>query len=151
MPRPKRRRWVWLEPEITYFKPKISNKEIEEIQLTIDEFETIRLKDLLGLGQEEAAKKMNISQPTFHRLLSSARKKLAESIVGGKAIKIEGGSYEIPNNIMRRNFGRMGFGRAGGPTGCVCPKCGYEEEKIAGIPCRSKKCPKCDIPLIRGN
>lgn len=86
---------------------------------------------------------MNISQPTFHRVLSSARKKLAEAIVNSKAIKIEY-TYKIPNYIMYRGFG-------GRPTKCICPKCGYEEEKTIRVPCRNKKCPKCGIPLIRGD
>jgi len=96
MPRPRRCRRVWLEPNITYFKPAgIPVRELEEVVLTVDEFEAIRLKDLEGLEQEEAAKKMNISQPTFFRLLNSARKKIADAIVNGKAIKIEGGSYKL--------------------------------------------------------
>lgn len=63
--------------------------------MTVDEFEAIRLKDALGLDQEVAAEKMNISQPTFHRLLLVARKKLGKAIVEGKAIKIEGGHVQI--------------------------------------------------------
>ena len=70
---------------------------LEKSIITVDEFEAVRLKDLLGLEQEEAAKKMNISQPTFHRLVLSARKKIADAIVNGKAIKIEGGNYKMPN------------------------------------------------------
>lgn len=57
MPRPRRCRWIWFKPKVNYFRPDISNKVIEEIQLTIDEFEAIRLKDFLGFEQEEAAKK----------------------------------------------------------------------------------------------
>lgn len=96
MPRPRRCRRVWLEPNVTYFKPAgIPVRELEEVVLTVDEFESIRLKDLEGLEQEEAAKKMNISQPTFFRLLDSARKKIADAIVNGKAIKIKGGSYKL--------------------------------------------------------
>jgi predicted DNA-binding protein (UPF0251 family) len=96
MPRPRRCRRVWLEPNVTYFKPAgIPVRELEEVVLTVDEFEAIRLKDLEGLEQEEAAKKMNISQPTFFRLLDSARKKIADAMVNGKAIKIEGGSYKL--------------------------------------------------------
>jgi len=96
MPRPRRCRRVRFEPNTTYFKPAgIPVRELEEVILTVDEFEAIRLKDLEGLEQEEAAKKMNISQPTFFRLLDSARKKIADAIVNGKAIKIEGGIYKI--------------------------------------------------------
>jgi len=87
---------VGFQPNVTYFKPAgIRMIDLEESILTVDEFEAVRLKDLEGLEQEEAAKKMNISQPTFHRLLSSARKKIADSIVNGKALKIEGGNFKV--------------------------------------------------------
>jgi len=96
MVRPRLCRRIFSEPNITYFKPKgIPLGELEESILTIDEFEAVRLKDLEGLEQEECAKKMNISQPTFHRLVLSARKKVADSIVNGKALKIEGGNFKI--------------------------------------------------------
>ena len=68
--------------------------QLEEVILQVDEFEAVRLKDLEGLEQEECAKKMNISQPTFHRLVLSARKKISDAIVNGKAIKIEGGNFK---------------------------------------------------------
>ena len=94
MVRPHRCRRVYLEPNVTYFKPRgIPLVELEEVILQIDEFEAVRLKDLEGLEQEECAKKMNISQPTFHRLVLSARKKISDAIVNGKAIKIEGGNF----------------------------------------------------------
>jgi predicted DNA-binding protein (UPF0251 family) len=87
---------VGFRPNVTYFKPAgIRMIELEESILTVDEFEAVRLKDLEGLEQEAAAEKMNISQPTFHRLLSSARKKIADSIVNGKALKIEGGNFKV--------------------------------------------------------
>jgi len=96
MPRPRRCRRVWLEPDVTYFKPAgVRMIDLEESVLTVDEFEAVRLKDLEGLDEGTAAKKMNISQPTFNRLVSSARKKIADAIVHGKAIKILGGSYKL--------------------------------------------------------
>ncbi|MEM5779359.1 MAG: DUF134 domain-containing protein, partial [Candidatus Aenigmatarchaeota archaeon] len=92
MPRPRICRRVCFEPNVTYFKPiGIRMINLEEVILTVDEFEAVRLKDLEGLEEEMAAKKMNISQPTFNRLITSARKKIADAIVNGKAIKIEGG------------------------------------------------------------
>jgi len=95
MVRPHRCRRVNLEPSVNYFKPKgIPLNELEENILRVDEFEAVRLKDLEGLEQEDCAKKMNISQPTFHRLVLSARKKISDSIVNGKAIKIEGGNFK---------------------------------------------------------
>lgn len=96
MPRPRLCRRVKFLPETTYFKPAgIPLRKLEEVVLTVDEFEAIRLKDLEGLEQEKAAERMRISQPTFFRLLDSARRKIADAIVKGKAIKIEGGSYKI--------------------------------------------------------
>jgi len=96
MVRPRRCRRVLFKPGITYFKPRgIPLSELEEVILPVEEYEAVRLKDLDGLEQEECAKKMNISQPTFHRLILSARKKIADAIINGKAIKIEGGNYKI--------------------------------------------------------
>jgi len=96
MPRPRHCRRVCFEPGITYFKPAgVPMTDLEEIVLTVDEFEAIRLKDVDGLEQEQSAQRMNISQPTFHRLYLEARKKIADVIVNGKALKIEGGTYEI--------------------------------------------------------
>jgi len=90
MARPRRMRRVRGRPNSFYFKPAgIRKFELEEIILEKSEFEALRLKDYLGLEQEDCAKKMEISQPTFHRILIEARKKIGEGIVKGKAIKIE--------------------------------------------------------------
>mgnify|MGYP001478843515 CR=1 FL=1 len=105
MPRPRICRRVGLEPGFTYFKPAgVRIAELQETVLEVAEFEAVRLKDLLGLEQEECAKKMGISQPTFHRLLLSARRKLADAIVNGKAIRIQGGNFRL----FRPGRGRMG-------------------------------------------
>lgn len=69
--------------------------EPEEMILTIDEFEAVRLKDLEGLDQSECAAKMDISQPTFHRLVISARRKIADALTHGKTIRIRGGHYRF--------------------------------------------------------
>ena len=90
MPRPFKRRRICGRPNSFYFKPAgIRMIDLEESILAKDEFEAIRLKDLLGLDQNECAKKMEVSQSTFHRLILSSRKKIADSIVNGKAIRIE--------------------------------------------------------------
>jgi len=95
MPRPRICRRISAEPETVYFKPAgVPMRELEESVITIDEFEAIRLKDFQELEQEECAQKMEISQPTFHRLILSARKKIADAIINGKAIKIKGGNYK---------------------------------------------------------
>jgi len=96
MVRPCNYRHVHKEPGVTYFKPAgVPLSNLSEIVLLVEEFEAIRLKDLESLEQEECATKMNISQPTFHRLLLSARKKISDAIVNGKAIKIKGGKYSL--------------------------------------------------------
>jgi len=96
MVRPRLCRRILAEPNVTYFKPRgIPMRELEEVILSVEEFEAVRLKDLECLGQEECAKKMKISQPTFHRLVLSARKKIAEAIIKGKAIQIQGGIYRL--------------------------------------------------------
>ena len=110
MVRPKRCRKVGFQPNVTYFKPAgIRMRELEETVISVDEFEAIRLKDFQGFEQEDCAKKMDISQPTFHRLILSARKKIADSIVNGKALRIEGGNFEIipqSNNHKGRCYRR---------------------------------------------
>lgn len=96
MVRPFNCRHVNRAPEITYFKPAgVPLTNLNETILLVEEFEAVRLKDLEGLEQEECANKMNVSQPTFHRILVSARKKISDAIVNGKAIKIQGGNYKI--------------------------------------------------------
>jgi len=105
MPRPRLCRRVWFEPNVNYFKPAgIGLRNLDEVILTIDEFEAVRLKDLEGMEQEDAAKKMNISQPTFHRLLVVARKNIADAIVNGKAIKIHGGNYSFEGRRRGRRL-----------------------------------------------
>ncbi|MFH1787270.1 MAG: DUF134 domain-containing protein [archaeon] len=90
MPRPCIRRKVRGKPCANYFKPAGARlKNLDEIVLTLAEFEAIRLVDLDEIEQGEAGKMMGISQPTFSRLLKSARKKISESIIKGKAIRIE--------------------------------------------------------------
>ena len=152
MPRPRRCRRVGCKPNYTYFKPAgIRMVDLEEVVLTVDEFEAIRLKDLEGIDQLECAEKMNISQPTFHRLIQSARKKIADAIINGKAIRIEGGDYIIATQQRKgrggRGFGR-GFGQGQGGE-CVCPNCGHKEPHQISVPCYTKKCPKCGAPLTR--
>jgi len=96
MPRPRCRRNIGFLPSVTYFKPAgVRMAELEEVIIPHDEVEAIRLKDLLGLSQEEAARQMNVSQPTFHRLLLSAHEKMAAAVVNGKALRIEGGNVIV--------------------------------------------------------
>ena len=69
--------------------------ELVGIRLAVDELEAPRLKDFQGMEQEKAATAMNVSQPTFHRILQSAHSKVADALVNGKAIRIEGGEYIV--------------------------------------------------------
>ena len=101
MPGRRRCRCVGFQPPYRYFAPRFgpcggvlsARDAVREIILKLEELESIRLKDLLGLNQDEAAKRMGVSQPTFHRILSEAHRKIAEAFVEGKVIRIEGGDY----------------------------------------------------------
>jgi len=158
MPRPRRIRRIFFEPEIDFFKPAgIMLRNLEENILTKEELEAVRFIDYERLEQSKVAKKMRISQPTLSRLLSSARKKIADSLVNGKAIKIKGGNYKMvrPRGGRFRAPASGGRGRmsgvAAGPGGvCKCPKCGHEEPQIRGQPCMNKDCPKCGTKMTRG-
>ena len=90
----RRMRRVSFEPDVVFFKPAgVPMRDLKEVVLSVEEFEALRLSDFEKLSQSECAAKMNISQPTFNRLLSSAREKIAEALVEGKAIRIKGGNY----------------------------------------------------------
>lgn len=96
MPRPKCRRNICGMPDKNYFKPRgIPTVDLEEVKLTLDEFEAIRLADHEQLYQEEAAKKMNVSRQTFGRIIEAAHKKIADVLLNGKALKIEGGEVAL--------------------------------------------------------
>ncbi len=89
MVRPRLCRRIRFNPNVTYFKPQgVPMRFLEVIELTTEEAEALRLRNIKDLDQEEAAKKMNTSQSTFQRILSSAYKKITEALIEGKAIKI---------------------------------------------------------------
>lgn len=97
MVRPRKLKRIENEPSITYFKPQaVPLRELKEVELTYDELETLRLSNLEGLNQTEAAERMEIHQSTFQRTLTRAREKLTDALVNGKAIKIHGGEYKMP-------------------------------------------------------
>jgi len=126
MPRPRQFRRVACLPQATYYKPRgIPLSVLQHINLTVDELEAIRLADLQGMYQEKAADKMNISRQTFGRILESAHKKIADALVNGKALSIEGGTIELavppeigePPYRFRRGHGGPGrHGRGHGPA-----------------------------------
>ena len=127
MSRPPKSRRVEFLPRLTYFKPAgIPLRELEEVGLTVEELEAIRLKDLVGLEQEACAEKMGVSRPTYHRILTSARAKIAHALVAGKAIRVEGGNFQIATRCFQ------------------CGQCGNEWELPVGQGrCSELSCPEC--------
>jgi predicted DNA-binding protein (UPF0251 family) len=119
-------------PESNYFKPRgIPLTMLEEVILTVDECEAIRLADLEGLYQEQAAGKMKVSRQTFGRIIESAHKKVAEALVKGKALKIEGGEFEMAS---MRKF--------------KCSNCQHSWDLPYGTG-RPENCPSCKSDNIR--
>lgn len=100
------------------------------IVLALEEMESVRLKDLEGLDQEECAKAMNLTRPTFQRLLASARFKIASALVNGQTIIIEGGHYQVKNRVFEcldcGEIWEVEPCSEGGKHGyeIACPKCG---------------------------
>ena len=109
MSRPQCCRRIAGRPIASVFHPAgIPPRELVEIVLTLDEFEAIRLADLEGLYQEQAAERMSVSRPTFGRILAAAHRKVAEALAQGKTLKIEGGTIRMER---RRS------------PHCECPRC----------------------------
>jgi predicted DNA-binding protein (UPF0251 family) len=107
MPRPIMTRRIFHKSEITYFKPTgVPLRNLEEVLLNNEEIEALRLKDVEGMGQSECAKKMGVSQPTFFRIIRSARKKSSDAIVNGKAIRIDGGNFAFHGKGFGKRKGR---------------------------------------------
>ncbi len=103
MVRPTKERRVEYIPEFNFFKPAgIPKKDLKEVCLTIEEVEAIRLKDVEGLNQTEAAKKMEVSRPTFQRVLTEARAKIGEALIMAKGIRFEGGNYRLDQKSCKR-------------------------------------------------
>ncbi len=124
MSRPKNNRIVHEPPIFTEFKPVgIAGRSLKNLFLTIDEFEAIRLADYICLSHEEAAEEMEISRSTFTRLIEQARKKVADFIVQGKLLTVEGGNIHFRNNIINcLDCGHM-FKTKIGITFEECPEC----------------------------
>ena len=114
-PRPRKHRVVESEPMFNVFKPaQVPLSQLEEIILTVEQLEAIRLKDIEGLEQEACAQLMHISRPTFQRVLTRARAAVARALVEGKALRIEGGHYLLRHQM----HGRRRQGRGRGLRGC---------------------------------
>ncbi len=132
MARPKRSRRIFREPRITCFNPDSKDNDglIRLITIKLDEFEAIRLRDYKNISQDKASEIMDVSQPTFHRILDSAREKIAKAIVEGKIIKIDGGNYVLDKKRYK------------------CKNCGFEWHSPGK---EYQKCPDCeseDISMV---
>jgi predicted DNA-binding protein (UPF0251 family) len=128
MPRPVKWRRVAAIPQATYFKPAgVPLRALEDVALTVEEAEAIRLKDLEGLEQQQCAQRMRISRTTFHRVLQSARRKVADVLVNGKAMRIQGGNFALAKQPFQcRRDGHVWSvsfeALAAGPP-LACPRC----------------------------
>lgn len=100
MPRPSKKRRICSEPLCSYFAPKDSSKQhYESVIMTLDEYQTILLIDYQNITQEQCATKMNVARTTVQAIYSSARSKIAECLVKGKELHIEGGNYFLCNRV----------------------------------------------------
>lgn len=133
MPRPTKWRKIENLPRVSHFAPQENAADGENI-LKLEELEAIRLKDLEGLEQEECAARMEVSRPTFQRILITARQKVADSLIIGKDLRIEGGH----------------FTRQICPV--ICLSCGntWEErmENLEKIRAGEFRCPECGSDQI---
>lgn len=158
MARPLNCRKVECLPGSSYYKPRgIPLSGLEEVVLTVDEFEAIRLADFESLYQEEAAEHMKISRPTFGRIIESAHRKIAEALVQCKALKIAGGEFTMAGGTAGRKFKchscrhswELPYG-TGRPNNCPSCKGGniYRAESAGSIPGRrrSRHCRKQELP-----
>jgi predicted DNA-binding protein (UPF0251 family) len=132
MPRPHKCRRVAAEPLAAFFKPAgVPARALEWVELHLDELEALRLADLEALYHDVAAQRMNISRATFGRLLETARRKVAETLLNGKALEIQGGKVVIE---MDRQF--------------VCIECGRAVSAPRGVG-RPETCPHCGKAALR--
>lgn len=116
MPRPRKWRKVCCMPRSNLFGPlKAPFNQDGFVVMSVDEYETIRLIDLQGFTQEQCAERMDIARTTVQRIYNDARSKLADSLVNGKVLKIEGGDYQLCEGLeetcdcggcMRHRLGR---------------------------------------------
>jgi predicted DNA-binding protein (UPF0251 family) len=133
MGRPKKCRWVETEPEVTFFKPRgIPLRALQQTVITVDELEAMRLADLLEMTQEEVAQKMNISRPTVTRMLARAHRAVADALVHGKAIFIQGGDYRLGRQCQSCGQWADLEGEAPPAENCSCQIQGSEPDPGKG-------------------
>ena len=102
MPRPKQDRKISIPPLMKGFKPfGIPRRMLSQVSLLYDEYEAIRLLDYEGMNQDQAAVQMNVSRPTLTRIYENARKTIAQALVEGKMIMIEGGNVQFDRAWFR--------------------------------------------------
>jgi predicted DNA-binding protein (UPF0251 family) len=163
-------------PHFKGFKPIGLTDEGNPVTLNYEEYESLRLSDFLLYGQFEAARNMEISRTTYARIYDSARRKIAEAFILGKAIVFEGGKVYFDsewhlckscgccfNHLEKESEPQKctlcgssqieqyneDFGLMKEEHICVCPKCRLEFVHSLGIPCRNEKCPDCNCQMIR--
>jgi predicted DNA-binding protein (UPF0251 family) len=127
MPRPQKCRRVGSVPGTTFFKPAgIPMQSLEEVRLSLEEAEALRLKEIEGLDQEAASARMNVSRPTFQRVLASARHKVADAVLNARALRIAGGNIEMAFSRFRCRLGHQWDTpdeAAGQLEAALCPTC----------------------------
>ncbi|MGD9707173.1 MAG: DUF134 domain-containing protein [Candidatus Delongbacteria bacterium] len=128
MPRPQKNRLIKEPPVFTEFKAVgVPGRVMDKVVLSLDEYEALRLSDFEGMSQEEAADEMEISRPTFTRLIEASRKKICEMLVNGKMLVIDGGNIHFRQNLIKcRNCGHM-FNINIEDDIKRCPSCGSGE------------------------
>lgn len=123
MARPRKWRRVCSLPEVDKFAPvDVSISANETITITVEEYETIRLMDLEGLNQEQCADTMGVGRSTVQRIYDDARKKIADSLINGKILKIEGGNYKLCSD----------FGDKQNCERCICGRHRHGKNKKKG-------------------
>ncbi len=128
MARPQNNRIVKTPPLYSAFKPiGVNSRDLQTIGLSLDEYEAIRLADNNGLSHLDASKEMNISRSTFSRLIDSARKKVAEFIVKGMFLQIEGGNIHFESNSIKCNSCGYIFTISIDEHVEICPKCNSDD------------------------
>jgi predicted DNA-binding protein (UPF0251 family) len=130
VPRPFCHRRVSGQPAAPLFKPAgIPRTELDEVVMTLDEFEALRLADLEQFYQERAAEQMSVSRPTFSRILESAHLKVADALVHGKALRIEGGPIQVQTGPRRCCRRHEASGAAASPGGTHRTKSCHSERE----------------------
>lgn len=139
MGRPHKERRVEQLPPVTYYKPAgIPLRNLQEIILTIEEMEAIRLADIEQMDQATAAKSMEVSRPTFHRIVNSAHQKIAAALWQGDALRMDGGTFRIAHRCQQglRHF--------------ICQSCGHKWSLPHGTGqrCHDLTCPECQASHV---